>query len=339
MIPHFATLPLLLALLLSTAPVRAGSAFKLAHEIPIGGEGGWDYVSVDPAARRLYLAQSTRVVAVDLDQGQVIGQIDDTPGVHGFAIAHDLGRGFASAGKANLVSIVELSTLKTVGKVPTGENPDAILYFARGQEVYAFNGHGKSVTVFEARTGKVISTIPLDGKPEFAVADTGSHRIYVPLEDRNEVAAIDVTKHQVVSRWRVSCDEPNSTAIDPARHRLFVGCGGKRLLSIDTGTGKELSSIEIGGGVDATAFDPSSGLVYASCGEGSVTIARADAHGKLSLVERLRTQAGARTMALDPTTHTIYLPVGRYDESAPPEGHHRKIVPGSVKLLVYAPTP
>jgi YVTN family beta-propeller protein len=183
---------------------RSAKPYHLVKEIAIGGEGGWDYLSVDPEGHRLYVTHATKVVVIDTVKDEIVGEIADTPGIHGFVVATELGRGFASNGKENKASIVDLKTLKTLAKVDTGENPDAILYEPGRREVYTFNGRGQSVTVFEAATGKLIATIPVGGKPEFAQADPVAGRVYVNLEDKNEVLAIDTTTHQIVNHWPIA---------------------------------------------------------------------------------------------------------------------------------------
>src|SRR5579864_5274274 len=196
--------------------------YKLSKEIVIGGEGGWDYLSVDPAAHRLYVSHATKIVAIDTQANKVAGEIADTPRVHGFAIAADLGRGFASNGRENKVSIVDLKTLKTIQKVDTGENPDAILYEPARHEVYAMNGRGKSATVIDAQSGKVVATIPLEGKPEFAQADPKAGKVYVNMEDLNAIKVIDTATHKVTDTWPISPGESASgMAIDVPNHRLF----------------------------------------------------------------------------------------------------------------------
>jgi DNA-binding beta-propeller fold protein YncE len=263
------------------------------------------------------------------------------PGVHGFALATDLQRGYASAGKANTVSIVDLPTLQTVAKVSTGENPDCVLYEPKTQEVYAFNGHSKSATVFDANTGKISATIPLPGKPEFAVADPKAGCVYDNIEDQNQVAVIDAKAHHIAGVWPIAPGESASgMAFDAKHHHLFIGCHNNLMLMLDTKTGKILASVPIGSGVDANAFDPGTGLAFASCGDGTVTIAKEDGD-TLTTVQTLKTEPGARTMTLDPETHYIYLATAQVDTSAPApsaDKHARlKFVPGTFKILVYGP--
>ena len=333
-------LGLSLITVLITPLAQADGPYRFVKEIMVGGEGGWDYLSIDPSAWRLYVTHASKVVVINLDQDTVAGEIADTPGVHGFALAPELGRGFSSNGKSNTASIVDLQTLTTIAKVDTGENPDAILYEPGQQEVYTFHGRGKSATVFAAKTGKAVATIPLSGKPEFAVADPQANRVYCNIEDRNEVLAIDTQTHRIAATWPLAPgEEPTGLAIDLAQHRLFVGCHNQRLITLDSATGKVISSTPIGQGVDAVAFDPLTKLVFSSNGDGTVTVAHEDAPDKITVVQTLATERGARTMALDPTTHKIYLASAKFEpQPAPKPGEPRQrpaIIAGSFKVLVY----
>ena len=322
-----------------TSAAWAQNNYKFIKEIPIAGDEGWDYLSIDTQVRRLYVTHGSKIVVLDLDKDAVVGEIADLPGVHGFALASRLGRGFSSNGAEDKVSQVDLKTLKTIGKIETGKNPDAILYEPRRSEGYAFNGRGNSVTVFDAQTAK--QTIPLGGKPEFAVSDPDVGRIYCNVEDTNEVVAIDTAKHEVVARWPAAPGErPAGLAIDLANHRLFVGCRGL-LVMMDSATGKVTATVPIGLGLDACAFDDRSKLVFASCGSGTVTIANVDKSDKLAVVQTLETKPGARTMALDPQTHRIYLPAADFQPAPSPSPGaspaRPTMIANTMKLLVYGP--
>jgi YVTN family beta-propeller protein len=328
--------------LATTAAAATQTPYKQMTEIPIGGEGGWDILTIDPAAHRLYLSHSTKVIVVDLEKNAVVGEIPDTPGVHGFVAVPELGRGFSTNGKESEASVVNLKTLETITKVETGANPDALVYDPGRGEIYVFNHSGNSATVIDAKTARVVSTIPLGGSPEFAAVDRADGRVYCNIEDKNEVVAIDTTKHQVTARWPVAPgEEPGGIAFDPAHHRLFVGCHNRMLVMLDTGSGKVVGSVPIGSGVDGCAFDEATRLAFASCGEGTTTIAEEETPEKLTVVQTLQTARGARTMALDPSTHRIYLPSAKFEPAPPaPPGappQRPKIVPGSLKLLVYGP--
>lgn len=326
--------------LAALSPLRAEPAYHFIKAIPVARDGNWDYLSVDAAGRRLYVAHATRVVVIDLDKDTVVGEIADTAGVHGFAVAPELGRGFASNGKENTVSIVDLKTLKTLTKVRTGANPDAVFYEPSRKEVYAFNGRGKSATVFAAETGAVIATIALPGKPEFAVGDPALGRVFCNIEDTSQVVAIATKTHTIANTWALAPgEEPTGLDIDAKRHRLYVGCSNKTMVMLDATSGKVLASVPAGEGVDATAFDAGTGLAFSSAGDGTVTVARADVADKFSVVQTLATARGARTMTLDPSTHKLYLAAVDY-EAAPvaaagaPKARP-KAVPGTFKVLVY----
>jgi DNA-binding beta-propeller fold protein YncE len=327
-------LPVLFSLVVAIC--RADGPYHLIKEIPIGGEGGWDYCSVDSAGQRLYVSHGTEVVVIDLARDQVVGVITNTPGVHGLAPAPELGRGFVSCGRENKAAIVDLKTLQILSKVDTGQNPDGMLYEPGQQEAYMFNGRGQSATVIDAKAGKEVATIPLGGKPEFAQADPKAGRVFNNIEDKNEVAVIDTKTHTVVTNWPIAPNEEASgMAIDLKNHRLFLGCGGsKTMVMMDSTSGKVITSVPIGQGVDANAFDPGTGFAFASCGDGTTTIAHEDTPDKLTVVQTLETQKGSRTMTIDPKTHKIYLAAAKFE--APAEGQRRgKMVPGSFKILVY----
>jgi YVTN family beta-propeller protein len=326
------------------APLHAADGpYHFLKEIPVGGDGGWDYLSVDEAGRRLYVSHGTEVVVIDLDKEVVVGAITNTPGVHGLAVAPDLQRGFTSNGRESMSSVVDLKSLETLSKVETGQNPDGMLYEPGQHEVYMFNGRGQSATVIDAKTAKVVATIPLAGRPEFPAADPKGGRVYDNLEDKSQIVAIDTKTHQVVNTWPIAPgEEPSGLAIDLAHHRLFLGCGNKLMVMMDSASGRVVGSVPIGDGVDANAFDPGTQYAFASCRDGTVTIAHEDAPDKLTVVQTLATERGSRTMTLDSKTHKIYLAAAKFEapaapaEGTPPGGRARpKMIPGSFKILVY----
>lgn len=323
-----------LAIACALSATAAEKEYHKITEIPVAGEGGWDYLSVDDAARRLYVSHGTEVVVINVDNNEVVGKIDDTPGVHGVAVAHKLGRVFTSNGRENKVSVVDAKTLKTLSKVETGQNPDAIIFEPGQSEVYAFNGHSGSATVIDAKTAKVIATVPLSGKPEFAAADPKTHHVYCNLEDKSEVAVIDTKSHTVTTTWPIAPgEEASGMAFDTAHHRLFLGCGNKMMVMMDSASGKVLAHVAIGDGVDANSFDPETGFAFASCRDGTVTIARENGDN-LDVVQTLKTQVGSRTMTLDPKTHRIYLSAAEFGKRVP--GQRRPpMVPGTFKVLVF----
>ncbi|MEO8358500.1 MAG: YncE family protein [Vicinamibacteria bacterium] len=325
---------------LSGRPTSAADGpYVFKKDIAIGGEGGWDYLSVDAAARRLYVTHATKVVVIDLDTEKVVGEVPNTPGVHGFAIAADLGRAFASAGASSKASIVDLKTLALISQVDTGANPDSILYEPSRHEVYTFNGRGQSSTVFDAKTGAVVATIPLDGKPEFAQVDAKLGRIYVNIEDKSVIRAIDIKTHAVVASWPLAPgEEPTGLAFDPTTRRLFATCD-KVIIVLNPDSGKVVTSLVTGDGVDAIAFDPSTKYILASASDETLTVAHLDSADHLSLVQTLKTPARARTLALDPKTHNLYLATATFEPAPPATAAtprpRPKMVAGSFRVAVF----
>jgi YVTN family beta-propeller protein len=316
--------------------------YRFVTEIPIGGQGGWDILTIDSGARRLYLSHASKVVVVDLVRNTVVGEIADTPGVHAFVAVPEVRRGFSSNGKESKSSVVDLTTLKTTSKIDTGPNPDAIVYEPRHGEVYVFNHTGNSVTVINAKAATVSATIPLGGNPEFAAVDENAGRVYCNIEDKSEVAVIDVDKHEVVAHWPLAPgDEPSGIALDATHHRLFSGCHNKMMVMLDTESGKVVGTVPIGAGVDGCVFDDATQLAFASCGDGTTIIAKEETPDKLTVLQTLNTERGARTMALDPKTHSIYLPSAQFEPAPSPSPGASPtrpgIVPNTLKLLVYGP--
>lgn len=326
--------------LVSSAAAQSES-YSLWKKVKVGGDGGWDYLAVDADARRFYVSRSTRVMVFDADTLAQVGEIPDTPGVHGIALAPDLGRGFSSNGRGNTVTAFDLKSLQRIGdwKV-TGENPDAIVYDAPTHRVFTFNGRSGNATVLDARSGNVVATIPLGGKPEFGVSD-GAGRIYVNIEDKSEIAAIDPSKSEVVARWPLApCEEPSGMAIDRKTKTLFVGCSNRLAGIVDAAAGKVAGTLPIGGGVDANAFDPGTGLAFSSNGEGTLTVIGKNVRGDYAVLQNVTTQRGARTMAVDEKTHRAYLVTAEFGPPPSPtadQPHPRpSMVPGTFTILVYA---
>jgi DNA-binding beta-propeller fold protein YncE len=283
------------------------SKYGIIKKIPIPGKGTWDYLTVDDAARRLYVSHGTQVEVLDVDSGKIVGKIENTPGVHGIATAPELGRGFVSNGQSSTVTIFDLQTLKTVGEVATGKKPDAIIYDAASSRVFAFNGGSHNSTVIDAAGGKVAGTIDLGGGPEYAAAD-GNGYIYDNLEDQSLVLKINSRTLKVERRWPTSpCSSPSSMAMDKSNRRLFVGCRNKVMAVMNADTGQVITTLQIGDHVDATAFDRDTALIFNSNGEGTITLIHEDTPDKYSVVETVHTLPGARTMALDSKTHRLFL--------------------------------
>jgi DNA-binding beta-propeller fold protein YncE len=335
-----ASLVLIVIALIITAVALAAAVpgYKVVTTYNVGGDGGWDYLIADAAARRLYISRATHVVVLGLDSGKTVGDIADTPGVHGIALAPELGRGFVSNGREGTVSIFDLKTLATISKVKAGDNPDAILYDPATRRVFTFNGRSQDSTAIDAAKGTVLGTIKLDGKPEFAASD-GKGEIFVNIEDKSELTAIDANKLAVKSTWPLApCESPSGLSMDRKNRRLFVGCDNKMMAVINADTGKVLATPAIGDGVDATTFDSETGLAFASCGEGVLTVVREESPEKFSVAENVPTQAGARTLALDSKTHNVYLVTAKFGPppAATADNPHprRSILPDSFVVLV-----
>ena len=320
-------------------PQPSKPGYHLIKTVVLGGEGGWDYLAVDAAARRVYLTRGTKVVVLDADTYMPVGEIPGAEGVHGVAFAPQLGRGFASAGKADSVVIFDLNTLKTLASVKTGKNPDAILYEPVTKRVFAFDGKSRDATVIDASSGTVVGTIPLGGKPEFAAAD-GAGNVYVNVEDTGELLALDAAALKVEARWKLEgCDEPSGLAMDAADKTLFSVCGNKKMAIVDASTGKVVARPAIGGHPDAAAFDPGSGLAFSSNGDGTLTVVGRWSDGTYGVVETVATRKGARTMALDAKTHRALLVTadfGPAPKATPEQPHPRPaVLPGTFTLLVF----
>jgi YVTN family beta-propeller protein len=324
------------------AVAAPASNYQFITQFSVPGDSGWDYLSIDAAARRLYVTHGDHIDVIDVDHNRIIGSIANTPGVHGFAIAHDLKRGFSSNGQTSEVSVVDLESLSTVASVKTGTGPDAIVFNPRRNQVYTFNGRGNSSTVIDARANKVVATITLPGKPEFAAVDPQQDRVYANIEDKNLLIAIDGSSHKIVALWQISpCENPSGLTIDTAHHRLFVGCRNQKMLMVDTQNGRVITTVPIGMFVDANSFDPKTQMVFSSNGDGTLTVVHEDSPDKLSVAQTVKTQSGARTMALDPKTHNVYLVTADRqatpaDASSTPQGRPA-LVPGSFRVLVYGP--
>jgi DNA-binding beta-propeller fold protein YncE len=305
----------------------ADPQYKFEKEILIGGGSGWDYLYADSVGRHLYVSHGTKVVVIDMDTDKIVGEILDTPGVHGIAVAPDLKRAFVSNGQENKSSIVDIDTLKTIMKVPTGSNPDCIILEPKSGEVWTFNGRSKNATAYDSKTGNVIAAaIDLGGKPETAVADFDANRVYDNLEDKDAVAAIDLKEHKVVGTWPIAPGTAASgLAYDPILHRLIIGCSNSKMVMMDSTNGKVVDSVECGQGVDAAAFDPGTHLGFVSGGgSGTVTVARVETD-KLTVIQTLTTERGARTMTVDTKTHRIFLSNAKSRTDA-----------NSFKVLIYA---
>jgi YVTN family beta-propeller protein len=292
--------------LIDAAPLT--SSYRVANQVVFPGAGGWDYLIVDSAARRVYISHANQVEVLDADAQISVGAIPDTPGVHGIALATELGRGFISAGKVDSVVVFDLKTLKVLSKVKTGKKPDAIVFDPATDRVFAMNGESGSTTVINAADNSVAGTIDLGGGPEFAVAD-GAGKVWVNLEDKSELVQIDSKSLKVSNRWPVApCESPSSMAFDAANRRIFIGCRNHFMAVANADTGKILATYPIGDHVDASAFDPETKLVFNSLGEGSIAVFHQDSADKYTALANIPTAQGSKTMALDAKTHRLYVP-------------------------------
>jgi DNA-binding beta-propeller fold protein YncE len=313
--------------------------YHLIKTVKLGGEGFWDYLSIDSAARRVYISRGTHVMVVDADTYEVVGDIPNTPGVHGIAIAPEFGKGFISDGRANQVTIFDLKTFKETGTAKTAEGPDGIIYDPGSKRAFTFNGEANSSTAIDADTGNVAGTIDLGGRPEFAAADGQGH-VYNNLEDKSIELQIDSKNLKVLNRWPLApCESPSGVAMDTEHRRLFVGCHNKMMAIMDADSGKVVATVPIGQGVDANRFDPGTQLAFSSNGDGTLTVVHEDSPDKFTVVDNVQTQKGARTMEVDPKTHNVFLVTAEFGpmptDVKPGERRRPPMIPGSFTLLVF----
>jgi len=323
------------------SPVRhaadaAASGYRIIKTIAVGGEGGWDYVTVDSEARRVYVSHATHVVILDADSGAKVGDIPNTQGVHGIALAPEFGRGFVSNGKTNTVTIFDMRTYATIGIVNTGgQNPDAIYYDAATKRVFAFNGRSGTAAAINAADGKLVGSVPIGGKLEFA-AGAGDGRVFVNIEDKSEMAEIDAQKLMVRRRWPLApCVEPSGLAMDAEHRRLFAVCDNRVMAVVNADTGKVVARPAIGEAPDAAGFDPETQYAFSSNGQsGTLTVIHEDTPDRYTVVDTVLTKRYARTMAVDLRTHNIFLPAAEFEGTAAPGERRPPIRPGTFQVLV-----
>jgi hypothetical protein len=317
----------------AASPAPGSSGYHLIKSVPVPGDEGWDYLNVDADARRVYISHGSHVVVLNADTYAIEGDIPDTAGVHGIALAPDLGRGFVSAGRTNTAVIFDIRSLKTVGTAKTDANPDAIVYDRVTKRVFTLNGRGQNTTAINAGDGTVAGTLALGGKPEFAVAD-GKGSIFVNIEDKSELVQFDAQKLTETHRWPLApCKSPSGLSMDLKSRRLFSVCDEKVMAVVNADTGKVVATPEICQGPDASAFDPATDYAFASCGDGNLTVIHEDSPDKFTVVENVPTKRSARTMGLDLKTHNIFLSSAEFDPPAPGE-RRGKMKPGSFAILV-----
>jgi len=315
--------------------------YKVSGRIPLGGEGGWDYLFADSANGQLYVSHGTQVEVVDLASEKPVAKITGMKRIHGIAVANDLNRGYISDGGDDVVLIFDLKSNAVLQKVPAGKNPDGILYDPYSRRVFAFNGRSNDVTAIDAASGKVAGTIALDGKPEFPVSD-GKGNVYANIEDKSEIVQLDPQTLKVKKTWPLSpCEEPSGLAIDLEARRLFSVCSNNKMAVVNADSGQVIATVAIGDGPDAAAYDPGSKLVFSSNGSGTLTVVGQSSPDKFSVLENVPTERSARTMTLDTKTHKIYLSaaqLGAAPEATADNPHPRpKIVPDSFHILVVSP--
>lgn len=333
-----ACLLLLLASIVVLGVEPPATKYRLIKKITVGGEGGWDALTFDSATHRLYLSHATRVVVVDVESGKTVGEIPNTNGVHGIALAPDLNRGFTSNGRDSTVTVFDMKTLQTLSQIKVGKNPDAIIYDPVTHRVFSFNGASSDATVIDAQKGTVAGTIALNGKPEFAVSD-GRGMVYVNIEDKSEVVALDARALTVKNRWPLAPgEEPSGIAMDRKNRRLFVACANQKMIVVNADNGHIIANLPIGKGVDGADFDPNTKLAFSSNGDGTLTVIHEDSPDKFSVVENATTQRGARTMALDEKTHDVFLVTAEFGPPPAPTSERPRprpsIVPGTFSVLV-----
>jgi len=327
---------LLLTSLSLAFPAFAQKEYKLVNSIKLGGEGGWDYLTYQQGAHRLFITRGTHVVVIDTDSLKQVGDIPDLNGIHGVALAPEMNKGFVSNGGDDSVVVFDLNSLKATDKIRVGGRPDAILYDPFSKHVFTFNAKSQDSTVVDATSGKVLATIPLGGKPEFPASD-GKGKVFVNIEDEGEIAVIDVNNNTAPTLWPLKgCEEPSALAFDVAHGRLFSGCGNKVMAVTDASSGKLVTTVPIGGGVDAGAFNSKTQEAYMSCGDGTLSVIHEDSPDKYSVKQMVPTARGARTMALDTDTKAVYLVTAQFGEKGPND-RRPPMIPGTFQLLVVKP--
>ena len=328
---------LITLLIFSTFNLAAQSNFKITRQIAVGGEGSWDYITVDGTASRIYASHATSAVVVDSKTGKVIGSIPDTKGIHGIALNKAINRGYTSNGRDSSVTVFDLTSLKPIETIKvSGANPDCIMFDSFSGKIFTFNGRSSNASVIDTKNNKVVATIPLDGKPEFAASD-GKGNIFVNIEDKSVINVISAKDFKVIHQWPIAPgEEPSGLALDNETHRLFSVCSNKLMVITDAESGKVITTLPIGDRCDGVAFDPVKKLAYSSNGEGSITVVQEVNANTFKVLETIKTLPGAKTIALDQTTHHLYLPTAEYGVAAPGE-RRPPIKPNSFMILDVEP--
>ena len=315
------------------------SRYHLIHKYKLGGEGGWDYLAIDPGMDRLFISRGTKVVVVNAKNGKVLGEIPGFTRSHGIALAPKSNKGFASDGDPGSVTVFDYKTLKVLEHLPTAADCDGIIYDPATNRVFTMNGDSGSSTAIDAGTGKILGTFPLGGKPEFAGADGKGH-VFANLEDKSELVKIDAKDLRVDATWELApCKSPSGLAVDEKNERVFSGCHSGVMTMVDGNSGKVLATVPIGQGVDANRYDAGTGYAFASCGDGTITVAKEESGDKLAKIDTIQTQRGARTMEVNPKSHVIYTVTAEFGPMPPAKPGERfrrpPIIPGTFTLLEY----
>ncbi|MEP7253905.1 MAG: YncE family protein [Ginsengibacter sp.] len=315
---------------------QSSSGYHVANTFHVGGAGGWDYPAADAGSNKLYLSHGTQVNIIDKNSGDSIGVITDVTGVHGIAFVHALGKGYISDGRLNNVTVFDLASGKVIKQIPTGKNPDWIFYETFSKKIITSNHSGASLSVIDPKTDSVVATIAVAGEGLETIASDNAGKIFVSVEDKSEIAVVDMKKLSVIHRWSLAPGEgPTGLAIDVATKRLFSGCE-KTLIVMDAVTGKVIDHLPIGDGCDGVAFDPARKLIFTANGIGTMTVIKEISANQYKVIDNITTKRGARTISLDQQTHAVYLPTGDYEPlpANAPKGTRPKIVEGSFQVLV-----
>lgn len=318
------------------------SKYKITNRFPVEGDGSWDYLTIDEGSNHLFISHGTVVQVLDVKSGKLLATIPDTKGVHGIALVNNLNKGFISNGRDSSVTVFDLKTLKTLGKISiSGKNPDAIIYDPFSQHIFTFNGRSSNATVIDPQTDKEIGTIAFEGKPEEAVSD-GKGKIFVNIEDKSKISVIDVKTQKVVQSWLIKPgEEPSGLAFDPESQRLFTVCGNKVMVIIDAQSGKMINALPIGDRVDGAAFDLTKKRAYSSNGDGTLTVIQEGNATQFKVLENVKTMPGARTISLNSKTHKLYLPTAEFGPAPAPTKENPRprptIKPGSFVILEVSP--
>ena len=320
---------------LAALSVKAQKDFHILKTFHIQSTGGWDYIAVGPGNNRLYVSHGTQVNILDKTTGDSIGIIENTTGVHGIAFDKEQGKGFTSNGRLNNVTVFDLNTNKVIGKIPAGQNPDAIMYEPFSKKIITCNGRGKNLSIIDPVENKLLDSIAVGGKPETAVSN-GTGKLYVNIEDKNEIVVIDLKTFTVEAHWPLApAEEPTGLAFDKKTNRLFAGCGNKLLAIVNAADGKLIETLPIGDGCDGAAFDPETKNIFTSNGEGTMSVFFEKSADKINPVATVVTKRGARTITIDEQTHLIYMPAAEYEKPDPAAPNARpKMISGTFQILV-----